>query len=86
MDKNIIRMANDIANNWQVFGDDEPIAMIAEHINKFWSPPMREKLIRLIESNPYEFNRLVVDSKPNIRHTVLNPITGEFKDKSGTGG
>jgi formate dehydrogenase subunit delta len=37
----LIRMANQIALNFQAIGQDNAVAATAEHINKFWEPRMK---------------------------------------------
>lgn len=83
MDSNLIKMANDIAVNLGSLGDP---SAIAEHINKFWSPPMRKRLHELYNNDPVIFNQMIVESMVNIRCGNNNPIDVEFKDKEGTGG
>lgn len=85
MNKDIIRMANDIANNCP-FKNDEAYDFISEHINKFWPLPMRQRLHELFNDNPTLFNYNIAHSISKIKCNVHNPITAEFKDKTGTGG
>jgi hypothetical protein len=85
-DQNIIRMANDIAINLQAYGEQEAISSIAEHINKFWSPALRERFFELFNENPMAFNWHIAQARAYIRCSVYNPIKSEFKDKNGTGG
>lgn len=45
-DDSVVRMANDIGNFFRAEGDREAaIAGIANHISKFWTRRMREKII-----------------------------------------
>lgn len=37
----LVMMANQIARNFEILGDDEAKAKTAEHIVKFWDPRMR---------------------------------------------
>lgn len=83
MDKDIIRMANDIAVNLAAMGDRDAIA---EHINKFWSPDMRMRLFELFDENSWAFNANLVHVIHKVKCLKYNPINAEFKEKGGTGG
>lgn len=80
----IIRMANDIATN--VNGWVDATEIISEHINKFWSPPMRKRIFELHQDNPSSFHDNVVKALSTVRCNEYNPIKVEFKDKTGSGG
>ncbi|MCV6605395.1 MAG: formate dehydrogenase subunit delta [Porticoccaceae bacterium] len=43
----LIKMANQIAVNQPVdiLGEEAAVAAVAGHIQKFWAPPMREKIV-----------------------------------------
>ncbi len=86
MDQSIIRMANDIATNVRAWGETEAVEMISEHINKFWSPPMRKRIFELFNETPDQFNEQVVKALPKVRCNEYNPVNVEFKEKHGTGG
>jgi formate dehydrogenase subunit delta len=40
----LVAMANDIGNYFRAQGRDEAIAGIANHIKRYWTPRMRQKL------------------------------------------
>jgi formate dehydrogenase subunit delta len=43
--KHLVKMANQIAQNLASAGDDEEVAKQAsEHINKFWTPLMKQQI------------------------------------------
>jgi formate dehydrogenase subunit delta len=51
--EHLVTMANDIGNYFRPQGRDEAIAGIADHIKRFWTPRMRQKLSAYIaEGNP----------------------------------
>jgi formate dehydrogenase subunit delta len=41
----LVYMANQIARNFAVQGDDEAAAATADHIDKFWDPRMKAQLL-----------------------------------------
>ena len=86
MTKDIIRMANDIAKFWIAYPQSEACDSWSEHINKFWEPTMRSKLIELVKSEPDKFSPLVISCVDKIKCAKYNPIQVEFKDKTGSGG
>jgi len=60
----LLRMAVQIADYYKAYGDKAPEA-IAGHINKFWSPKMREDFLaaadgRTLEPSPLEAARALV--------------------------
>lgn len=85
-DAAIIRMANDIARNVQSYGEQEAVDTIAEHINKFWAPPMRKRFFELLDEMPDAFSLHVAKAREKIKCSIYNPVKIEFKDKIGTGG
>lgn len=85
-DKELVRMANDIAKFWTSYPEDEARDMWSEHINKFWEPSMRAKLIELIKDGPEQFADLAVSCVDRIKCSKYNPINVEFKEKTGSGG
>ena len=42
--QDLVRMANQIADYYQSYPQDEAVAGIAAHIRSFWDPRMRETL------------------------------------------
>jgi formate dehydrogenase subunit delta len=42
--EHLVSMANDIGNYFRAQGRDEAIAGIANHIKRYWTPRMRQKL------------------------------------------
>lgn len=85
MQQSIIRMANDIAIFHTSFPEEDGKRMVAEHINKFWAPPMRTKLFDLIETDADKFHPLALASAEFVYCAIKNPIKLVI-DRSGTGG
>lgn len=85
-DKDLIRMANDIAIFHQSFPENEAVQMVAEHINKFWAPKMRKRLLELSAERQTEFNPLIQKVRFTVKCSELNPVVFEFKEKHGSGG
>ncbi|MDZ5697115.1 formate dehydrogenase subunit delta [Chelativorans sp. M5D2P16] len=48
-EEKLVYMANQIAGFFQTMDDEEAVAGVADHINKFWEPRMRRQLFRIIE-------------------------------------
>jgi len=46
----VVRMANQIARNFAVLGEDEAAAATAEHIRQFWDPRMKDAFLSCEES------------------------------------
>ncbi len=43
--KDMVRMANQIAGFYHGYAEDEARAEIADHINRFWEPRMRDEFL-----------------------------------------
>ncbi|MGS2724701.1 formate dehydrogenase subunit delta [Porticoccus sp. GXU_MW_L64] len=56
----LIKMANQIAANQPVefVGEDAAASAVAEHIQKFWAPAMREKIIAYQQGGGAELNQI----------------------------
>jgi formate dehydrogenase subunit delta len=66
----LIRMANQIALNFQAIGQDNAVAATAEHIQKFWEPRMKAAIFADDRSTlspiaAAAIERLEVGHKPN---------------------
>lgn len=46
--ESVIRMANQIARNFAVHGEEKAVAETAEHISLFWDPRMKEMAAALV--------------------------------------
>jgi formate dehydrogenase subunit delta len=82
-DTNLVKMANDIAN----FFRSEPVredavAGIANHISKFWTPRMREKL----ESHLAQHGNAALDELPREALQRLRTQPPAAKPKEPPGG
>ena len=47
-ERELIRMANQIAANFHPYPHDEAVAAVADHIRAFWDPRMRAGLAALL--------------------------------------
>ena len=52
----LVMMANQIARNLMVHGDDEAAALTADHIRKFWEPRMREQILACLQKGDTELS------------------------------
>lgn len=86
IDKDVVRMANDIANFFKSYPIEESIELYSEHINKFWHKDLRRKLFEAAREDPSVYHTLVLISLDRIKCSEYNPINVKFKDKGGTGG
>jgi formate dehydrogenase subunit delta len=63
----LIRMANQIATFFKSQPEDERLAGIATHINKFWEPRMRRQFFELMDAGAEGFDPLVIEAAALIR-------------------
>ena len=54
----LARMANDIANNFAVLGEEEAAASTANHIRMYWDPRMRRQAFAMLESGESSYNEI----------------------------
>jgi formate dehydrogenase subunit delta len=48
----LIYMANQIARNVAALGEEEAVAMTADHIRAFWDPAMKRRIAALAAAHP----------------------------------
>ncbi len=65
-DEKTVRMANQIAAFYHSKPEDEGVAGIAEHINKFWEKRMRSQFFDVLKENEAAFDPWVVKAAPSI--------------------
>ncbi len=58
-DAELIRMANQIADFFGPYTEEEGIAGVANHIMSFWEPRMRQQVLALSKEKGKEFSPLV---------------------------
>lgn len=46
-DEDLIRMANQIADFFEPYPEDEAIDSVVDHLRKFWDPRMRKDLLAI---------------------------------------
>lgn len=59
-DRDIVRMANQIAGFFASYDHDEAVAGVAGHIAQFWEPRMRQALADVIERGGEGLDPLVI--------------------------
>lgn len=63
----LIYMANQIATFFQSQPGDEARRGLADHINKFWDPRMRDQLLLLIANDHAGLDRIVIEARHDIQ-------------------
>ncbi|MBB3144688.1 MULTISPECIES: formate dehydrogenase subunit delta [Phyllobacterium] len=63
----LVYMANQIAAFFHTQPKDEAVAGVADHINHFWEPRMREQFFAILEQEDNGFDPLVVEAAKHIR-------------------
>ncbi len=74
----LVRMANQIATFFDSKPREEGIAGVAEHINKFWEPRMRQQLFEMLDGGTEHFNELVVAASTRIKRPIT-PAEADMK-------
>jgi formate dehydrogenase subunit delta len=60
--RDLIRMANQIAAYFEAYPRTEALDGIANHIKNFWNPRMRKQLVEYIEGGAEELSPLVTSA------------------------
>jgi formate dehydrogenase subunit delta len=71
--RDMVRMANQIADFFKGYGEDEAKKEIANHINAFWEPRMRRDFFAYLEKGGVDLNPLVIAAAPAIRRPAMKP-------------
>lgn len=45
----LLRMANQIADFFAAYPDDDAIDGVRDHLEKFWTPAMRKELVEIVD-------------------------------------
>lgn len=64
--KKMLHMANQIAQFFETSADDGKAEAVAEHINKFWAPDMRQELLVFLANDPQDALPLVRDAAKHV--------------------
>ncbi len=65
--RELVRMANQIADFFKSYGDAEAKKEIANHINSFWEPRMRREFFKLVDTGGDGLQPLVKAAAENVR-------------------
>jgi formate dehydrogenase subunit delta len=63
----LVRMANQIGTFFMSKPHDEGVAGIAEHINKFWEPRMRQQFFEIVDAGGEGLLPIVLEATAKIR-------------------
>ena len=66
-DEKLVYMANQIADFFRAQGEGKAVPAIADHINKFWDPVMREDFLRISQNATSDIHDLVRKALPLVR-------------------
>lgn len=58
----LVRMANQIAAFFEPYPEDEAIAGVTEHLQKFWDPSMRTALIAAQRTGAIGLNKIAAQA------------------------
>jgi formate dehydrogenase subunit delta len=66
-DEKLVYMANQIADFFKAQGEARGVPAIADHINKFWDPVMREDFLRIVQDQDVKIHDFVRKALPLVR-------------------
>lgn len=65
--RDMVRMANQMADFFKSYGAEEGTKELATHINNFWAPPMRREFFEYIAKGGKDFEPMVVAAAAQVR-------------------
>lgn len=66
-DEKLVYMANQIADFFNAQGEVKAVPAIADHLNKFWDPAMREDFLRIAQNPNFQLKDFVRKALPLVR-------------------
>jgi formate dehydrogenase subunit delta len=66
-EQKLVYMANQIAAFFQTMPHEEAADGVADHINKFWEPRMRRRLLAILDAGGEGLAPLVIEAAPKIK-------------------
>jgi formate dehydrogenase subunit delta len=69
----VVRLANDIAAQFEHKPHDLAVEAIARHLNSFWDPRMRRELVEIAESHRGDLHTIVFDVLPVLHLSSPSP-------------
>jgi formate dehydrogenase subunit delta len=71
MRDDLIRMANQIARQFEHLSTVEASVAVADHLTAFWSPAMRQELLACQEADPASLRPVVVNAANLLRQRLV---------------
>jgi formate dehydrogenase subunit delta len=65
--RDMVRMANQIAEFFKSYSEKEALEGIADHFNKFWETRMRKDFFAHLDKGGEGFDALIIKSAPAIK-------------------
>jgi formate dehydrogenase subunit delta len=62
----MLHKANQIALNFAPYPQEQAVEKIADHLRKFWTPPMREQLIAYVNNGCEGLHALAIEAVKNL--------------------
>jgi formate dehydrogenase subunit delta len=63
----VVRLANDIARQFEHKPHDVAVDAVARHINSFWDPRMRNELISIADAHRGDLHAVALDAVSHVR-------------------
>ena len=83
--KDVVRMANQMASFFKSYGQEEGSRELATHINYFWEPVLREQFLKLIASNEALFDPLVKAAVARVNDPRVKKLNVHMSQDAKTG-
>ena len=77
----MVRMANQISGFFKNYGPEQGKAEVANHINNFWEPRMRNAFFAYLDKGGAGFDELVLAAAPSVRKPGVEKDVPEPHDR-----
>jgi formate dehydrogenase subunit delta len=81
--QHLVQMANDIGNFFRAQQREDALTGIANHIQSFWTPNMRRKLLGQIDRDAHGLDDMPREA---LRRLQANPLTKPYHSHGGDAG
>jgi formate dehydrogenase subunit delta len=69
----LVRMANQIADNFDFGSKDKAVAGVADHLARFWTPDMKQAIVELQQGGKADLNEIAAAAVKSLAETIGQP-------------
>lgn len=69
----LVRMANQIADNFDYGDREKAVAGVVDHLTRFWTPDMKQAIVELQQSGKADLNEIAAEAVRSLAETIGQP-------------